>query len=33
MIGLGENLWFGGKFWVQVKILGLGENFRLGQKF
>ena len=28
-----ENFRMGRKFWVHVKILGLGENFSLGQKF
>ena len=33
ILGLGENLGFGRKFWVWAKILGLGENFRFGKIF
>ena len=33
ILGLGENLGFGRKFWVWAKILGLGENFRFGKNF
>ena len=28
-MGSGENFRFGRKFWVRVKILGLGDNFEL----
>ena len=32
-MGWGENVGFRRKFWVGVKILGSGENFRLGRNF
>ena len=33
LLGSGENIRLGRKFWVKVKILGSGENFSLGRKF
>ena len=33
ILGSGENIRLGRKFWVKVKILGSGENFSLGRKF